>query len=104
MQNGRINNIGNALILSFSTRARNGVLPLGGSRDQVVAEEHAVAECRATSVKATSPIHIGVGDEPVHRGRSKLEAMVKRALEVPKNSFDQGQMLIARVMHVEANL
>jgi hypothetical protein len=35
---------------------------------------------------------------------SELEAMVTRALEMPKNLFDQGQMLITRVVHVEANL
>jgi len=30
--------------------------------------------------------------------------VTKRALDVPKNSFDQSQMLIARVVHVKTNL
>ena len=45
-------------ILRLSARAGDGVLTLGGPRDQVVAKEHTVARGRSSVINATSPIHI----------------------------------------------
>jgi hypothetical protein len=96
--------VGDSPILRFSTRARHRVLTLGRPRDQVVAEEGAVPRGGAPGVWTASPVRVGVGDEAVRRGRRELETVTKRALDVPKNSFDQSQVLIPRVVNVKTNL
>jgi hypothetical protein len=59
---------------------------------------------RATSVGAASPIRIRVGDQGVRGGREELETMAEGSLDVPNNTLDQREVLISRIMHVEADL
>lgn len=96
--------VGDDTILGLSARARDGVLSLGGPRDQIVTEEDTVARSGATCVRTTSPIRVGISNKTILRGGRKLETVVKCALDVSKNPPDQGQVLITWVVHVETNL
>jgi hypothetical protein len=48
--------IGHSAVLSFCAGAGDNSLPLGGSEDQVVPEEHGIARRGASSVRAASPV------------------------------------------------
>jgi hypothetical protein len=49
-------------VLGFGAGAEDDSLPLGRLGDQVVPEEHGIARHGATSVRAASPVGIGVDD------------------------------------------
>jgi hypothetical protein len=57
---GLSHTIGNDTVLSFGARAGDDSLPLGRPGDQVVPEEHDIARRGAMSVRAASPVGVGV--------------------------------------------
>jgi hypothetical protein len=56
------------------------------------------------SVETTDPININVDDKVQRRGAAKKQAVVKGALEVPKDALHNREMRLTRVVHVEAHL
>jgi hypothetical protein len=52
--------VGHGAILSLDARARDDVLALGGSGDEIVAEKHSVAQGGPTCIRATRPVRIHV--------------------------------------------
>jgi hypothetical protein len=52
--------VGHSVILSLGTRARDGVLVLGGPRDEVVTDEHNIARSGPVCIRATRPVRIQV--------------------------------------------
>jgi hypothetical protein len=60
---------GEGTILGFSAGAGDDSLPLGRPGDQVVPEEHGITRRGATSVRAASPVGIGLDDQ-VRAGRA----------------------------------
>jgi hypothetical protein len=60
---GLSHTIGDGTVLSFSAGAGDDNLPLGRPGDQFVPEEHDIARRGATSVRAASPVGIGVDDQ-----------------------------------------
>lgn len=96
--------VGDSPILRFSAGAGDCMLSLGRPRDEVIAKKHTIAGGGATSVRTARPVRIRIGDEAIRGRRSELQSMVKRALDVPKNSLNQQQVLITWVVHVEAYL
>jgi hypothetical protein len=66
---GLSHTIGDGTILDFGAGAGDDSLPLGRPGDQVVLEEHGIARCGAMSVRAASPVGIGVDDQ-VGAGRA----------------------------------
>ena len=69
-------------VLRLSTGAGDNRLPLGRPGDQVAAQEDGVAGSRAASVRAASPVSVGV-DHQLSRGRAvKHQAEVHSATDV----------------------
>jgi hypothetical protein len=66
---GLSHTIGYGTVLSFGAGAGDDNLLLGRPGDQVVPEEHNIARRGATSVRAGSPVDVGVGDQ-VGAGRA----------------------------------
>jgi hypothetical protein len=60
---GLSHTIGNDTVLSFGAGAGDDSLPLGRPGDQVVPEEHGIAQCGVTNVWAVNPIGVGVDDQ-----------------------------------------
>jgi hypothetical protein len=54
------NTIGNNVVLSFNTRARDNLLSLGGPRDKIISKKHRITRSRATSVQTPNPISISI--------------------------------------------
>ena len=54
------NSISDGAILSFRIGVRNGVLPLGRPRNQIVIEKHIIARGGFAHVRTTGPVSIGV--------------------------------------------
>ena len=57
--------ISDSSILCLSARAGDGMLALGGPRDQVVTKEYTVARGRSASVRTTSPVCISVNNNAI---------------------------------------
>jgi hypothetical protein len=63
--------VGHGAVLGLSTAARDDGLPLGGTRDEVGAQEHGVTGGGSTHVWTASPVGVGVDHEFRRRGWSK---------------------------------
>ena len=85
--------ISNSTVLSLSARAGDRVLPLGGPRDEVVAEVDTEAGRRSASVGTAGPVGVGVGDHGGRRRCIELESMSECALDVAQDTLD-GMMFI----------
>jgi hypothetical protein len=96
--------VGHGAVLHLSARTRDDALMLRGPGDEVVAQEHCVAQSGPTSVGTTSPVIISVDDEVRRRGAAKKQAEVKGALEVPKDALHGREIGLTRVVRVEAHL
>jgi hypothetical protein len=66
---GLSHTISDDMVLGFNAGAGDNSPPLGRPRDQVVLEEHDIARRGATSVRAASPVGVGV-DNQVRAGRA----------------------------------
>jgi hypothetical protein len=96
--------VGHSAVLHLSARTGDDVLTLQGLRDEVVAQEHCVAQSGPASVRTTGSISISVDDEVRRRGAAKEQAVVEGALEVPKDALRDREMGLTGVVHVEAHL
>jgi hypothetical protein len=74
--------IGHGAVLGFRARAGDDSLPLGRPGDQVVPEEHGIAQHGATSVRVASPIGIGVGDQVGARRVTQQQAEVRCPVKI----------------------
>jgi hypothetical protein len=68
--------VGHDVILSLSARSRNDVLALGGPGDEVVTEEHSVAQGGPICIRATYPVCIRV-DRQFRGGGGALQVDAK---------------------------
>ena len=98
------NGVGDGTVLRFSAGAGDGMLALGGPRHQVVAKEDTVARGRTPCVGAACPVRIRVRDQRISGRWHELEAVAEGALDVAKNTLDQREMLVSRIVHVKADL
>jgi hypothetical protein len=60
---GLSHTIGDDTVLGFGAGAGDNSLPLGRPGDQVVPDEHNITRRGATSVRAASPVGVGVDDQ-----------------------------------------
>jgi hypothetical protein len=101
---GLSHTIGDGTVLGFGARAGDDNLPLGRPGDQVVPEEHDIARCGVTSVRAGSPVGVGV-DDKVGAGRAaQQQAEVRRPTKIAQDAFHGRQVRLPRVVHVQADL
>jgi hypothetical protein len=72
--------VGHGTILSLGARSGDDILALGGTGDEVVAEEHSVARGGSACIWAICPVRIRV-DRQLRRGggASQVEAKVQGA-------------------------
>jgi hypothetical protein len=97
---GLSHTIGDGTVLGFGAGAGDDSLPLGRPGDQVVPEEHDIARRRATSVRAASPVGVGVDDQ-VGAGRaSQQQAEVRRPTKIAQDALHGRQVRLPRVVHV----
>jgi hypothetical protein len=101
---GLSHTIGDGMVLSSGAGAGDDSLPLGRSGDQVVPEEHGIARRGATSVRAASPVDIGVDDQ-VRAGRAaQQQAEVRRPTKIAQDVLHGRQVGLPRVVHVQVDL
>jgi hypothetical protein len=101
---GLSHTIGDSTVLGFGAGAGDDSLPLGRPGDQVVPEEHGITRCGATSVRAASPVDVGVDDQ-VGAGRgAQQQAEVGRPTKIAQDALHGRQMGLPRVVHVQADL
>ena len=73
-------------VLCLSTGAGDNRLPLGRPGDQVAAQEDGVAGSGATSVRAASPVSVGVDHQLSRRRAVKHQVEVHSATDVPEDT------------------
>ena len=98
------NSISHSVILSFSTRPRDGVLTLGGPGDEVITEEHSIARGGLACIRTAGPIKISVYDKISGGGRSQQKTQMKRALDIAKNALQSLKVRLPRIMHMNTDL
>jgi hypothetical protein len=96
--------VGHSAILRLSARMRDGMLTLRGLGDEVVTQEHRVAQSGPASVGTIGPVNISVDDKVWYRVTTKKQAVVEGALEVWKDVLHGCVMGLMGVVHVEAHL
>jgi len=96
--------VGDGPVLHLGTGAGDHRLPLGRPRDEVAAQEDGVARRGPASVRAATPVGVGVDDE-VSGGRSVEEqTIVNRATEVAEEPLQSSEEWLPGIMHVETDL
>ncbi len=88
----------------FGTGTGNSVLTLGGPRNKVIPQEHGIARGGLASVRTTSPVSIRVGNQVSRRRVLNMKTIVKRATDIPENTFESSKVRIPGIMHVETYL
>jgi hypothetical protein len=101
---GLSHTVGDGMVLGFCAGPRDDRLSLGRPGHQVVPEEHRVAGCRATSVRTSSPVSVGVHDKVGEVQAARKETVIWHPLEVAQDVFHGRQMRLPRVVHVQTNL
>ena len=79
-------------VLRLSTRAGDNWLPLGRPGDQVATQEDGVAGSGATSVRAASPVSIGVDHQLSRRRAVKQQAEVHSATDVAEKTLQRSNV------------
>jgi hypothetical protein len=92
------------MVLGLRARVGDDGLPLGGPGDQVVPEEHGIAQCRTLSVRAASPVSVGVGDQVRPRRAAQHQTQVWCPAKVAQDALHGHQVWLLRVVHVQTNL
>jgi hypothetical protein len=90
-------------ILCFGAGAGDDSLLLGRPEDQVVSEEHDIARRGATSVRAASPVGVGVDDQ-VGAVRAGQQVEAGRPTKIAQDALHGRQVGLSRVVHVQADL
>jgi len=98
------NSIGDSAILSLSTGARDGLLPLGRPRNQIITEEHGIARGGLTCVRTTSLVGVRVDHQLSRRRRSQEKPEMKSAPYVAQDPLESNEVWLSGFMHVEADL
>jgi hypothetical protein len=96
--------VGDGAVLGFRAGPRDDRMSLGRPGHKVVPEEHRVTGCRATSVRTSSTVSVGVDDEVRARRAAQKETVIRRPLEVAQDALHGRQMRLPRVVHVQTNL
>jgi hypothetical protein len=74
----------------------NTPLTLQGPGDEVVAQEHCIAQSGPAGVGTTGPVSISVDDKVRCRGAAKKQVVIEGALEVPKDALRGREMVLTR--------
>jgi hypothetical protein len=97
---GLSHTIGDDTVLGFDAEARDNSLPIGRPGAQVVPEKHGIARLGAMSVRAASPVGVGVDDQ-VGAGRAaQQQAEVRRPTNIAQDALYGRQVGLPRVVHV----
>jgi hypothetical protein len=72
----------------------NTHLTLQGLGDEVVTQEHCIAQSGPADVGTTGPVSISVDDKVRCRGAAKKQVVVEGALEVPKDVLHGREMVL----------
>jgi hypothetical protein len=89
--------VGDGTVLGFRAGPRDDRLSLGQPGHKVVTQEHCIAGCRATSVRTSSPVSVGIDDE-VRAGRAaQKETIIRCPLEVAQDALHGRQMRLPRM-------
>jgi hypothetical protein len=83
---------------------RDNVLTLRGPGDEVITQEHHIAQSGPASIGTTGPISISVDDVVQRRGMMRKQVVVEGALEGPKDALCDHEMGLMGVVHVQAHL
>jgi hypothetical protein len=92
--------IGADMILGFGAGAGDYSLPLGRPGGRVVPKEHGIGRRGATSVRAASPVGVGVDDQ-VGAGRAaQQQAKVRYLMKIAQDALHGRQVGLPRVVYV----
>jgi hypothetical protein len=95
--------VGDDVVLGFHAGPRDDRLSLGQPGHQVIPEDNRVTGRRATNVRTSIPVSVGVDDE-VGAGQAAHETVIRCPLEVAQDALHVRQMRLLRVVHVQTNL
>jgi hypothetical protein len=84
---GLSHTIGDGTVLGFGAGAGDGSLPLGRPGEQVVPEEHGIARRGAMSVRAASPVGVGLDDQVGARRAVQQQAEVVRPTKIAQDAL-----------------
>jgi hypothetical protein len=97
--------VGHDAIFSLGARSGDKVLALRGLEDEVITEEHSVARCRPTCIRATHPVCICVDHQlGGGGGAAQVEAKVQRASQIAQDVLHCSEVRLPRIMHMKTNL
>jgi hypothetical protein len=92
------------VVLGFRAGAGDDSLPLGGPGDQVVPEEHGIPRRGTPSVRTTSPVGVGVGDQVGARRAAHQQAEVWCPVKIAQAALHGREVGLPRVVHVQTDL
>jgi hypothetical protein len=97
--------IGNNVILNLRPRAGHDVLALGGTWDEVVAEEHNITWGGPACIRTTHPICICVDHQLRGAGEaSQVEVEVQGASQIAQEALYRDEVRLPGIMHVKEDL
>src|SRR6185312_14323764 len=104
-ESGRLRHaVSDSPVLRLSTGAEDNRLPLGRPGDKVAAQEDGVAGSGAASVRAASPVSVGV-DHQLRGGRAvKNQAEANSATDVAEETLQCSKVRLSGIMHVKTDL
>ena len=82
--------IGHGPVFRLRAGPGDGLLPLGGPRDEIVADEDAVARRGLAGVRTTRPVGVRVCDEAVVGGAPEVKAELRCAADVAQDALEDG--------------
>jgi hypothetical protein len=86
--------VDHSALLHLSARTRDDILTLRGPEDEVVTQEHRVAQSSLASIKTADPSSISVDDEVRCRSATKKQAVAKGALEVLEDALHDREIWV----------
>jgi hypothetical protein len=96
--------IGDNTILDFGAGVGDDSLSLDRLGDQVVPEEHDITRRGATSVRAASPVGVGVDDQVRAERAAQQQAEVRHPTKIAQDAIHGRQVGLPRVVYVQADL
>jgi hypothetical protein len=96
--------VGNSTILSLNAGARDDGQPLGRPGNQIILQEHRIAEHRAANVWTTGPVSVHVDDEVRAARTTQKKTVVWRPLKIVQDVLHGRPMGLPRVVHVQTDL
>jgi hypothetical protein len=98
------NSMSYSTVLCFCTGARNCSLTLGRPRDQTISVVDAISKSRASRVRTTSPIRIGISYQSGRRRGSEMKTKLEHTMNVPENTLHKSKVRCTRGVHMKTDL